>query len=245
MRILAVDTATPCCSVALAENGEVRAAAVDAGGVTHSRHLMGLIHGVMASTGWAMAQLDGFAVTHGPGSFTGIRIGMSAVMGLAQAVARPVVGISVLETLAWPLSQGGQSVCALIDARRTEVYSGVYAWAETGMEILVPEQVAAPERVLKMVPEDCLFVGSGAALYRDRIVAAKGAGARFAPGFQQRPDAAVVAWLAETRLDTDGGDAADLRPIYLRKSDAQIHRDTAAKAGAGRVGPSPATGGCN
>lgn len=236
MRILAVDTATPCCSVALADNGEVRAAAVDAGGVTHSRHLMGLIDGAMASAGWAMGQLDGFAVTRGPGSFTGIRIGMSAVMGLAQAVDRPVVGISVLEALAWPLSQGGQPVCALIDARRAEVYCGVYAWTASGMETLVPEQVAAPERVVEMVPDACLFVGSGAALYRDRIVAAKGVGARFAPGFQQRPDAAVVAWLAEARLEAEGGDAADLRPIYLRKSDAQINRDAAEKAGAAAGG---------
>jgi tRNA threonylcarbamoyladenosine biosynthesis protein TsaB len=233
MRILAVDTATPCCSVALAENGEVGAAAVDASGVTHSRHLMGLIHGVMASSGWRVDQLDGFAVTRGPGSFTGIRIGMSAVMGLAQAVARPVVGISVLEALAWPLSQSGKTVCALIDARRGEVYCGVYRWEGNAIETLVPEQVAAPKSVLEMVQGECLFVGSGATLYQDRILAAKGAGARFAPSFQQRPDAAVVAWLAEARLTTEGGDAADLRPIYLRKSDAQIHRETAVNPGPG------------
>jgi tRNA threonylcarbamoyladenosine biosynthesis protein TsaB len=233
MRILAVDTATPCCSVALAENGEVRAAAVDATGVTHSRHLMGLIDGVMASAGWGVDQLDGFGVTRGPGSFTGIRIGMSAVMGLAQAVARPVVGVSVLETLAWPLSQCGEPVCVLIDARRGEVYCGLYCWEGRTIKTLVPEQVAAPEHVLEMLPETCLFVGSGASLYQDQILAAKGARARFVPSFQQQPDAVVVAWLAEARLGTEGGDAADLQPIYLRKSDAQIHRESAANAGPG------------
>lgn len=231
MRILAVDTATPCCSVALAENGAVRAAAVDASGVTHSRHLMGLIDGVLASAGWGIDQLDGFGVTRGPGSFTGMRIGMSAVMGLAEAVARPVVGVSVLETLAWPLSQCVEPVCALIDARRGEVYCGLYRWEGGHIETLVPEQVLSPERVLEMVPEACLFVGSGATLYQDQILAAKGAGARFVPSFQQQPNAVVVAWLAEARLCAEGGDPADLRPIYLRKSDAQIHREAAANAG--------------
>jgi tRNA threonylcarbamoyladenosine biosynthesis protein TsaB len=96
MRILAVDTATPCCGVTLAEDGEVRAGAVDASGATHSRHLMELIDRVLTSAGWCAAMLDGFGVTRGPGSFTGIRIGMSAVMGLAQAVGRPVVGVSAL-----------------------------------------------------------------------------------------------------------------------------------------------------
>ena len=231
MRILAVDTATPCCSVALSEDGEVRAAAVDAGGVTHSRHLMGLIDGVMASAAWRVDQLDGFGVTRGPGSFTGIRIGMSAVMGLAQAVARPVVGVSVLEALAWPLSQSGYPVCALIDARRGEVYCGVYGWENNDLATLLPEQVAEPKRVLEVVPEACLFVGSGATLYQDQIMAVKGAGACFAPVFQHRPDAAVVAWLATRRLSAAGEDAADLRPIYLRKSDAQIHSETVANTG--------------
>jgi tRNA threonylcarbamoyladenosine biosynthesis protein TsaB len=225
MRILAVDTTTPCCSVALAHNGEVRAAAMDASGVTHSRHLMDLIDRVMASAGWRTAQLDGFGVTRGPGSFTGIRIGMSAVMGLAQAVERPVVGISALETLAWPLLVGGEPVCALIDARRNEVYCGAYRLDGNALEVLVPEQVDAPLAVIEKVPHPCRYVGSGAQLYRPEIEAQKGIDARFAPAFQQHPDAAVVAWLATNRLQTGGVDAAALRPIYLRQSDAQIHRD--------------------
>ena len=224
MRILAVDTATPCCSVALAENGDVRAAAVDAGGVTHSRHLMGLVESVLTTATWRFDDLDGFAVTRGPGSFTGIRIGMSTVMGLAEAVQRPVVGISALEVLAWPLLQGHERVCALIDARRQEVYCGVYAGREDTLEVLVAEHVAAPQEVIAPISGPCVYVGSGAQVYREQIQALKGADAYFAPRFLQHPDATILAWLAEGRLVSEGGAASDLRPIYLRKSDAQIQQ---------------------
>ncbi|MEJ2638840.1 MAG: tRNA (adenosine(37)-N6)-threonylcarbamoyltransferase complex dimerization subunit type 1 TsaB [Desulfosarcinaceae bacterium] len=225
MRLLAVDTATPCCSVVLAEDGDLRTAAVDASGVTHSRHLMGLIDRVLASAGWRISQLDGFGVTRGPGSFTGIRIGMSTVMGLAQSAGRPVVGISALELLAWPLLQCHVPVCALIDARRREVYWGVYRLAGATVEKLVPEKVGAPRDVIGSVTDPCIFVGSGARLYREEIVAAKGEGARFAPSFQQFPAAAALAWLTAKGFRTQGQSAAALRPLYLRKSDAQIQRN--------------------
>jgi tRNA threonylcarbamoyladenosine biosynthesis protein TsaB len=222
MRILAVDTATPCCSVAVAKSGDLRAAAVDASGETHSRHLMSLIDQVLVSAGWRTSQLDGFGVTRGPGSFTGIRIGLSAVMGLAQALGRPVVGISALEVLAWPLLQFGDSVCALIDARRGEVYCGAYRRVGAAVEKLMPDQVADPKTVIEQVPDACIFVGSGARLYRHEILVAKGDGARIAPGFQKFPDAATLAWLTAERLAAEGRPASVLRPLYLRKSDAQI-----------------------
>jgi tRNA threonylcarbamoyladenosine biosynthesis protein TsaB len=224
MRLLVVDTATPCCSVAVAEAGDLRAAAVDASGMTHSRHLMRLVDQVLASAGWQASQLDGFGVTRGPGSFTGIRIGMSAVMGLAQAVGCPVVGISALEVLAWPLLQCGDPVCALIDARRGEVYCGAYRLVGADVEKLIPDHVAAPGVAIGQVPDPCIFVGSGARLYRDEIVTAKGDGARIAQRFFQYPDAATLAWLTAERLATRGQPAIALRPLYLRKSDAQIRR---------------------
>jgi tRNA threonylcarbamoyladenosine biosynthesis protein TsaB len=227
MRLLAIDTATTCCSVALSEGSQLRAAAVDASGVTHSRHLMDLIDRGLASAGWQISQLDGFGVTRGPGSFTGIRIGISTVMGLAQAVGRPVVGISALEALAWPLLQGSDPVCALIDARRSEVYYGVYRRVGEAVERVVPEQVGPPQAAITQVECPCIYVGTGARLYRDEILAAKGDGARMAPRFQQYPDPAVIAWLTATRLRTEGRPAAALSPLYLRKSDAQLHRQNA------------------
>lgn len=222
MRLLAVDTATPCCSVAVTDDGDLRAAAVDASGMTHSRHLMRLLDQVLASAGWRISQLDGFGVTRGPGSFTGIRIGMSAVMGLAQAVGRPVVGVSALELLAWPLLQCEDPVCALIDARRGEVYCGAYRRVGPAVERLIPDQVAVPGAAIGQVPDPCIFVGNGARLYRDEILAAKGEGVRIAPRFQQFPDAATLAWLTAERLARRGQPASALRPLYLRKSDAQI-----------------------
>jgi tRNA threonylcarbamoyladenosine biosynthesis protein TsaB len=112
----------------------------------------------------------------------------------------------------------------MIDARRGEVYYGVYRLTGDLLEQLVPDQTAAPEEALDRFREPCIYVGSGARLYRKEILAERGDKARIAPRFQQFPDAAVLAWLTAKRLRAKGRSAADLRPIYLRKSDAQIQR---------------------
>ena len=135
-----------------------------------------------------------------------------------------MVGISALELLVWPLLPSGDPVCALIDARRGEVYCGAYRRVGAAVEKLVPDQVAAPDTAVERVPDACIFVGNGARLYRDEILAAKGDDARMAPRFLQFPDAATLAWLTAERLATRGQPAIALRPLYLRKSDAQIQR---------------------
>jgi tRNA A37 threonylcarbamoyladenosine modification protein TsaB len=92
------------------------------------------------------------------------------------------------------------------------------------METLMSEKVAAPGTAIERISGPCIYVGSGARLYREEILAAKGDSARIAPAFQQHPDPATLAWLTAKRLETHGQSAADLRPLYLRKSDAQIQR---------------------
>ena len=101
MKILALDTATKTCSVALTDDGSLAAESTIIKNQTHTKHLMRLIHSVLEISGFGLSDMDGFAVTIGPGSFTGLRIGISTIKGLAQALGKPVVGISSLKALAW------------------------------------------------------------------------------------------------------------------------------------------------
>lgn len=127
MKILAVDTATKSCSVALTEDDAVLAETTTHSGQTHSRHLLNIVDAVIARAGLTLNQIDGFAVSIGPGSFTGLRIGISTVKGLAYGRGRPVVGVSSLEALSRQCPQTPQQICAMIDARKQEVYFCFYS----------------------------------------------------------------------------------------------------------------------
>jgi tRNA threonylcarbamoyladenosine biosynthesis protein TsaB len=226
MRILAVDTATKSCSIAVTEKQTVLAELTNTNGRTHSIHLLDMIHAVIQTAGLTVAALDGFAVTKGPGSFTGLRIGISTIKGLAMAVNKPVVGISSLETLAQQAGSGSDSdlICPLIDARKGEVYFAAYRFSADGLKIEKKEMVSAPDEVVKDICEPCIFVGSGAILYRELTADKLGDFARFAAQSQHTIRASTVARLSLKRFE-DGhiGEVAELVPHYIRKSDAELN----------------------
>jgi len=138
MKILAVDTATMSCSVAVVEAGCLKAELIQATGETHARHLMTMIDNVLQLSNETMAGIEGFGVTIGPGTFTGLRIGLSTVQGLALAESKPIAGVSSLDALAAQvMATPGESrslVCALLDARRKEVYHRLYRTGAKGAE---------------------------------------------------------------------------------------------------------------
>ena len=222
MKILAVDTATTSCSVGLLSGRQVLAEEVYTAGKTHSRHLMAIIQGLLGRCNCSPDDVKGIAVTRGPGTFTGLRIGISTVKGLATALGVPVVGVSSLEALAYPLAWTLRPVVAMIDARRGEIYHARYGCSPKAGQGTPAARVDAPEVAADMLTDNVVLVGSGAVLYRslfaDRI-----------PGVQIADDpfhlirAASVGLLAFERFerrDTDPVDA--LVPEYIRKSDAQI-----------------------
>ena len=130
MKILAVDTSAMSCSTAIVDNGVVRAELSTVNSQTHSKHLMTMIDTVCKISGIEVAGMDGFAVTIGPGSFTGLRIGISTIKGLAWSLKKPVAGISSLEALAWQCAPVPCLICPLLDARKHEVYSGRYRFSK-------------------------------------------------------------------------------------------------------------------
>ena len=224
VKILAIDTATTSCSVAILDAGTLCAEITMRKGQTHSKHLMATIDSALKMANFSMNELDGFAVTIGPGSFTGLRIGISTIKGLALAVGKPVVGIATLETLAWQCADHAHLICPLLDARKAEVYAAAFRYREDRLIMQTDACVAKPEEFVRKIKESCIFVGSGARLYRREIENLLGDSAHFVPQGQNMIRASSVAFLGQNRLRANDTDSiADLTPFYVRKSDAELN----------------------
>ncbi|MFV9647064.1 MAG: tRNA (adenosine(37)-N6)-threonylcarbamoyltransferase complex dimerization subunit type 1 TsaB, partial [Desulfobacterales bacterium] len=144
MRILAVDTATKSCSVAIVEKESIIAETTLFIEQTHSKHLMEMIDTVLNLSGLTVSELDGFAVTRGPGSFTGLRIGISSIKGFAMASGKPVVGVSSLDSLAMQCCFSSYLVSPLLDARKEEVYFSRYRFENGYLKKELREQAIGP-----------------------------------------------------------------------------------------------------
>jgi tRNA threonylcarbamoyladenosine biosynthesis protein TsaB len=213
MKVLAVDTTTERESVAMVEGGvvlgEVRLRRVD----THSRRLLPAVEFLLGGLGLAPGDVEGYAVTCGPGSFTGLRVGLSTVQGLALASGRPCLGVSALDVIAARIRGAAPVLVAWVDAYRGEVYGGLY---DAAGHPLGPAAAAAPGDALASVPEHAAFAGDGAERYREDILAARPRAV-----FPERSLflAGTLGLLAEPRLAAgDGVRPEDLRPMYLREA---------------------------
>jgi tRNA threonylcarbamoyladenosine biosynthesis protein TsaB len=217
LRILAVDTSTPWGSVALREGSETRGEVRLQEGEGHSRWLLPAIDSLLRGKGLAVSDLEAYAVATGPGSFTGLRVGISTVQGLALASSRPCLGLSTLDALAGLVTEVSAPRVAMMDAGRGEVYAALY---EANGQLRGERRVGAVETFLDEIKGEVTFVGDGAERYRAQIQAAL-PGALFAAGpwFV----AASLGRLAEPRLAAGEGRGPEaLRPLYLRE--AQIRK---------------------
>ena len=223
MLILGVDTSTRSCSTAvLSQTGLLAEITLD-NEQTHTRHVMGMVDHVLTLAGISLGDLDGFAVTRGPGSFTGLRIGLSTVKGLGQASGKPVVPLSSLEALAAQVPPLPMPIVAMIDAFRDEVYLAGYRYDDDRLDRITNETVVAPAKKLKMVPEPAIYVGSGAVAYRQELASQLGGHACIPAEPFHTIRGATVAALGMARLASHGRPAAKITPVYLRKSDAELH----------------------
>jgi tRNA threonylcarbamoyladenosine biosynthesis protein TsaB len=223
MNLLAVDTSTRSCSVAVMAGDRVASELTAFSSQTHSAHLMAMIDEALAMAHTAPAALGGFAVTVGPGSFTGLRIGLSTVMGLAFACAKPCVGISSLEALAAACPPHPHAICSMMDARKGQVYTAVFRRRGERLIRIGEERAVSPEDALSGDDTPRLFVGDGAALYADLIRSHLGDGACIADPLLNYPQAATVARLARAAWRAQLARSSDsLRPRYLRRSDVEL-----------------------
>jgi tRNA threonylcarbamoyladenosine biosynthesis protein TsaB len=223
MYILGIETSTRTGGVAVvSEQGVIAQYSLNIE-VTHSERLMSTVDRVLTDTGLAMAQLDGFAVAIGPGSFTGLRIGVAAIKGLSFATGKPAAAVPTLRALAWNTPHAAYPVCPLLDARKNEVYAALYSHDGQSLRQTMPETVISLARLGERLSGRTLFTGEASLLYRAELEKLFGDAALFAPLSAILPSAASVAELGLEMLRN--GRAADidsLSPLYIRRPEAEV-----------------------
>lgn len=225
LTLLAVDTATSTCSVALADQNGTIAELNYSGKQTHAKHLATMVDRLLEQAAVTLDRVAAFAVDAGPGTFTGLRIGMAAVKGLAAATRKPAVGVSSLDALANQVTHVSGQICCLLDARRGEVYAARYAVSDGEVTKLTSEAVVAPQLAVAPIDGPCFYIGSGAMVYRNIIADQAGKNARFAEGDENHIRAASIARLALRKLAAgDPGRTVELVPNYIRRSDAEYNK---------------------
>ncbi|MCK9390938.1 MAG: tRNA (adenosine(37)-N6)-threonylcarbamoyltransferase complex dimerization subunit type 1 TsaB [Syntrophales bacterium] len=223
MNILALDTSGVTASVAILQDETVLAEMFLNLSRNHSEILLPTIDYLLIATGLELRAIDVFACTVGPGSFTGIRIGVGTIKGLALAVDRPIVGLSALEVLAMNVIGFQRKICPMIDARREQVYTGLYD--DNGPDELtniVPERLINANDFLELIVGETVFIGTGAVKYRDIIQRRLSGKAYFVVGHLHQVHASAVGVLAGRKALAGGlTDAVKLVPLYLRRSEAE------------------------
>ncbi len=222
MILLAMDTSGPSLSIAVFEDGILRYEAVQQNGLTHSQTLMPMVEQALQAVQAQAADLDMIAVADGPGSFTGVRIGVAAAKGLARAAGIPCLGVDALEALAYGTGDSHAVVCPIRDARAKQVYGAAFRGGQRLMDdcvLLLQEYLAAASTLGDVL----LFTGDGVAPHQEAIKEQLGARARFAPPHLLLLKAGAVGALALTRLDK-AVPGADLVPRYLRAPQAERER---------------------
>jgi len=224
MKILALETSAKAVSAAVTENGKVLCSGYQDTGLTHSRTLMPIVEHILKNTDLSMSDMDAIAVSAGPGSFTGIRIGISAAKGLAFAVDKPAVGVSTLAAMARNVAfADGLIVCAM-DARRSQVYNALFEAKDGALTRLTEDRaigLAELAEELKDDPRPKTVVGDGGRLCFDFLQNA-GIPCRLAPAHLLMQNAMSVALEAEA-LAAEGKlvSAQELEPVYLRPAQAE------------------------
>lgn len=224
MKILAIDTATLSCSVSVTNDDSVMAEITGCNKQTHSRHLMDMIDSALKMSGITIKEIDGFAVTKGPGSFTGLRIGISTIKGLALATGMPIAGVSNLLVLASGYCYSPYLVCSMIDARKSEVYCAKYRFEKGQLIEQSPEQVLSPGQAVADINENCIFAGNGSEVYKELISENLGTKALFTPVHTNIIRASDAAMIALARFKNgEKENLAGFVPSYIRKSDAELN----------------------
>ena len=244
MKILCLDTSAKTAAAAIVEGDRILAESCVNVGLTHSQTVMPMLDGMLSSARISLEEIDLFAVSHGPGSFTGIRIGIGAVKGLAQGLNRPCFGVSTLEALAYNFHGLDGFVCPVMDARCRQVYTALFCGRGETLIREWPDQAISIDELaekLLQLPAPATLVGDGAelcfGLLRERVP-----GIRLAPPQLRLQRGSSVGFAAEAALKTAPPmTPAQLMPVYLRLPQAE--RELQKKEGSVPVGKDDANAG--
>lgn len=231
MNILAVDTSANTAAVSVVADQKLLAEEIVNYKKTHSETIMPMIDAALKNCGLDISDIDIFAVANGPGSFTGLRIGVSTVKGIAHALDKPIVELSTLEGMAYNLFMCPDIICPIMDARRQQVYNGVYTWEEGEFLTLTqPRALSIEECVedVKKYKKRVIFLGDGVPVHIEYIKEQLGDMAVFAPASSNAQRASSLASLAAERLDSKKS-CYEVTPFYLRKPQAEREREERSK----------------
>jgi len=224
--ILAIESATPRGSVALVSGGTVLCERSLPSGLQPSESYLSAVDRLFPESGTGPERVGYVAVSAGPGSFTGLRVGMAAAKGFCFGWRKPIVSVPTLHALAVRFPREGATICTVLNARRKEVYAGLYRWEGGVCLRTAPDAALPPEDLPDILPEGAiLFCGDGILPYRQLFCDLLGARAFFPPPGEESPRASAVGLLAE-RMIADGAaeDPRSVVPAYLRPSEAEVRR---------------------
>jgi tRNA threonylcarbamoyladenosine biosynthesis protein TsaB len=189
---------------------------------SHTASLPALVDRVLADAGVTIGDVEGLAVSIGPGSFTGLRIGLALAKGIAFAGGLPLVGVPTLEALAHVADASpGETICAAIDARKREVYAALFTATPAGPRRVSTDVALAPEALAARLTPPCVLVGDAGEVYGDVL----GARATLRPFATHHPRGGVIARLGAERIGAgEGGNPGPLEPTYVRAPDAELPR---------------------
>lgn len=228
MRILAIDSSGLVASVAILEDDSMLAEYTLNYKKTHSQTLLPMLDEIVKQMDFDMETIDAIAVSAGPGSFTGLRIGSATAKGLGLALKKPIIPVPTVDGLAYNLCGVKEVVCPLMDARRNQVYTGLYSFEENKMNTLIPQEAVAIEEIVKSVNEHgapVVFLGDGVPVQKVFLEEHVTVPYRFAPSHMARQRAGALGALAFQLYEAGiVEEAIEHKPDYLRLSQAERER---------------------
>lgn len=224
MKILAADTSSISGSIALLDGASIVAEWTLRSAQTHNRRLLGSIDDLLRHAGWSLGDIDGYAVACGPGSFTGLRIGMTTLKMLAWTRGGLYAAVPSLDALALPFAFSQTPVCAMVDARKKEVFCAIFQPDGKGnLSIVMPYSAMSPSALAERIDRQVIFCGDGWPLYKDLIRRKLGALAVGAPPAFNLIRAGFVGELASRKFSKgEQDDPATSIPLYVRPSEAEV-----------------------
>lgn len=229
MKILGIDSSGLVASAAIADEKNIIAEFTVNNKQTHSQTLLPMIEKVVDMSGIELEQIDAIAIAAGPGSFTGLRIGSATAKGIGLALKKPVVSVPTLEGLAYRVSVFDGIICPIMDARRNQVYTGIYKMYKGNLVCLSEQKAVDIHEImeeLEKYDEKVIFLGDGVEVQRETIEKEFKKEYCFAPIHLSKQSAAAVAVLGDIYFNQGKAeDAAEHKPIYLRKSQAERERE--------------------
>lgn len=222
MKILAIDSCSNVATAALVEDDVLIAQFSLNDKTTHSTKLLPQIEYMMQNAQTEFADIDLFAITVGPGSFTGQRIGVATAKALAHATKKPMVGVSALMAMAYNIKFTDYLICPIMDARREQVYTASFKWQDDELITIKEDRAMALDDLLEEIDENVIFFGDGVPVFKEKIASKLGNKAHFAPANLMHINGGGVAEAAKSEYKKGNAcDYASLVPTYLRLSQAE------------------------